>query len=55
MVDEDVSQNGKLGVEGGHLPKFGLKRGAEPAQGGRGVELGDLVLYLLGQELSFEV
>lgn len=55
MVDEDVPEDGQLGVEGGDLPKVGLERGAEPAQGSRGVELGDLVLDLFGQELSFEV
>lgn len=55
MVDEDVPEDGEVGVEGGDLPKVRPEGGAEPAQGGGGVELGDLALDLLGKELSLEI
>lgn len=55
MVDEDVSENRKVGLERRDLPKVGFERGAEPAQGSRGVKLGDFTLDLLREELSFEI
>lgn len=29
MVNKDVSEDRKLGIEGGHFAKFGLEGGAE--------------------------
>ena len=55
MVDEDVPEDGEVGVERGDLPKVGLEGGAESAQGGGGVELGDFSLDLLREELSLEI
>lgn len=55
MVDEDVTEDGKLGIGGGDFAEGGAEGRAEALQRGGGVELGDFELYLSRDEFAFEV
>lgn len=55
MVDEDVAQNWQFGVDWRNLTKFRSKGGAEALECGWGVEFGDFVADLTGDELALEV
>lgn len=52
---EYVSQDRQLRIERGDFAVFRPEGSAESAEGGRRVELGDLPVYLLRDELSFQI
>lgn len=55
MVNEDVSQDRELRIEGGNLAHVGFERRAETLESGGRVEFRDLIPDLLGDEFSLEV
>lgn len=55
MVNEDVSQDRELRIEGGNLAHVGLERRAKTLESGGRVEFRDLIPDLLGDEFSLEV
>jgi len=55
MVDEDVAEDGQFGVFGGDFARVGAEGGAKAAEGRGGVEFGDFVLGLLGEQFALKV
>jgi hypothetical protein len=55
MVDEDVSEDRQLAIDGGDFAKGATKRGAEALQGSWRIELVYFELDLPRDEFSFEV